>query len=169
MEFNATKFHVLQFGKKDTRLNYNCMTPNAEGPIIPSNSVKDLGIYIDDDFTYKSHINETCKKVKKRIGWILRAFNSRDKDFMRHVWRVYILPIIDYCSQLWAPRNGGLLTKLEKLQKDFIGRISGLNALNYLEQLESMNMTSISRRLERYRIIYPRKILNGDTPNCGLQ
>ena len=35
--------------------------------------------------------------------------------------------------------------------------------------LESMNMTSISIRLERYRIIYTRKILNGDMPNCGLQ
>ena len=80
MEFNATKFQVLQFGRKDTKLNYNYMTPNAEGPIIPSISVKDLGIYIDDDFTYKSHINETCKKVKKRIGWILRAFKSREKD-----------------------------------------------------------------------------------------
>ena len=29
-------------------------------------------------------------------------------------------------------------------------------------------MYSISRRLERYRIIYARKIINGDTPNCGL-
>ena len=119
MEFNATKFQVLQFGKKDTKLNYNYMTPEAGGPIIPSNTVKDLGIYIDDDFTYKSHINEICKKVKKRIGWILRAFKTRDKDFMRHVWRVYILPIIDYCSQLWTPRNSGLLTKLGKLQKIF--------------------------------------------------
>ena len=72
MEFNSTKFQVLQFGKKDTKLNYNYMTPEAGGPIIPSNTVKDLGIYIDDDFTYKSHINEICKKVKKRIGWILR-------------------------------------------------------------------------------------------------
>ena len=88
---------------------------------------------------------------------------------MKHVWMVYIMPIIDYCSQLWAPRNGGLLTKMEKLQKDFFGRIPEISNFNYWEQLKIIKMFSISRCFERYKIIYARKILNGDTPNCGLR
>ena len=144
------------------------MTPDSGDPIIPTDSVKDLGVYIDNEFTYSTHVSEVCKKVKKRIGWILRTFQCREVDFMKHVWKVYILPIIDYCSQLWAPRYGGLLVRLENLQKDFTARITYMGKYNYWERLEKLKMLSISRRLERYRIIYTRKILNGDSLNCGL-
>ena len=29
-------------------------------------------------------------------------------------------------------------------------------------------MVLIARRLERYRLLYTRKIINGDAPNCSL-
>ena len=69
------------------------MTPEFEGPIVPSSNVKDLGIYLDNNLSYRTNINEISKKVKKRVGWILRAFKSREKDFIRFVWKTYVLPL----------------------------------------------------------------------------
>ena len=74
MEFNSTKFQVLHFGNKKPSLDYNYFSPNYDNPIIPSSNVKDLGVYIDSDFSYRTHVDEVCKKVKKRVGWILRTF-----------------------------------------------------------------------------------------------
>ena len=145
MEFNATKFQLLQLGNKSIKYDYNYMAPECCEPIYPSNEVKDLGVFIDTDISYKAHVNEICKKVKKWIGWILRSFKCRKLKFIKHIWKMYIMPIIDYCSQLWAPRNGGLLTKLEKLQKDFFGRIPEIRNFNYWEQLKITKMFSISR------------------------
>ena len=58
---------------------------------------------------------------------------------------------------------------IEKLQKDFFKKIPEMRDLDYWEQLKHMKMLSLQRRLERYRIIYIWKILEGLVPNCGVQ
>ena len=40
--------------------------------------------------------------------------------------------------------------------------------MNYWERLRSLKMYSQQRQLERYRMIYTWKILEGLVPNCGL-
>ena len=117
---------------------------------------------------YSDHIDFVCKKVKKRIGWFLRTFRRRDIEFMKFIWKVYMLPVIDYCSQLWAPHSGPQLLKLENLQRNFTARISGLKSLKYWERLDKLKIYSIIRRIERYKILYTRKIIKGETSNCGF-
>lgn len=68
---------------------------------------------------------------------------------MKFVWKTYILPIADYCSQLWSPCSRGMLTKLENLQKDFTSMINGMKSLNYWQRLEKLKMLSLNRRFER--------------------
>ena len=41
--------------------------------------------------------------------------------------------------------------------------------MNYWERLEAFNLSSIQRRIERYRIVYTWKSLNGLTPSLGLR
>ena len=38
----------------------------------------------------------------------------------------------------------------------------------YWDQLKSMKMLSLQRRLERYHIIYTWKVLEGLVPDCGM-
>ena len=40
--------------------------------------------------------------------------------------------------------------------------------INYWQRLEKLNLYSISRRIEHYRILYSRKIIHDNSPNCGL-
>ena len=122
-----------------------------------------------DDGTFKDHINSIHSKATKRINWILRSFNNRTHQFMRFVWRTYILPIIDYSSQLWAPQEGVLLTKLEDLQKSFTKRVEGLRNKDYWERLKILKLQSIHRRIERYKLCYTWKIIQGIVPNCGMK
>ena len=61
------------------------------------------------------------------------------------------------------------IEKLEKIQRDYFRYIPALRGLNYWDQLNRINMISIQRRLERYRIIYSWKILENLVPNCGLE
>ena len=65
--------------------------------------------------------------------------------------------------------GGGLLTKLENLQRDFTSRINTMGHLDYWQRLERLKMISISRRFERYKMVYSRKIIMGWVPNCGLE
>ena len=86
---------------------------------------------------------------------------------MKSIWRQLILPHIDYCSQLYQPTGGGELQKLEELQRHFSSRVFGPK-LDYWERLKFLNISSIQRRFERYRIIYVWKVFEGIVPNCGI-
>ena len=84
------------------------------------------------------------------------------------MFKTLVQPHIDYCSQLWMPQEGPNLEKVEKVLRDFSRRVPGIRQLNYWERLKSMSMNSEQRRLERYKLIYIWKIMQGSVPNCGL-
>ena len=87
---------------------------------------------------------------------------------MKTLYKTLIVPHVDYCSQLWMPIKATNIQSIEKLQTDFFNRIPALKELNYWDQLKTMRMISLQRRLERYRVIYTWKILEGIAPNCGI-
>ena len=60
------------------------------------------------------------------------------------------------------------IQQIENLQKCFTKKIPSIRHLNYWDRLRVLKMNSQQRRLERYRIIYTWKILEGLAPNCGL-
>ena len=61
------------------------------------------------------------------------------------------------------------MEKIENLQSQFTRRIPETKELNYWERLKILKMHSQERRMERYRIIYTWKILNGKSANCGIK
>ena len=87
---------------------------------------------------------------------------------MRFIWKTYLIPKLEYCSQLWGPCEGPLLYKLENLQRAFTAKVKGLRDKTYWERLNDLKLYSIERRIERYRILYIRKIIIGKVPNYGL-
>ena len=87
---------------------------------------------------------------------------------MKFIWKTYLLPIIDYCSQMYGPSSGSGLMKLENLQKAFTSKISGIGHLSYWDRLKKLKIYSITRRFERYKLIYVHKIINGQAHNCKV-
>ena len=58
---------------------------------------------------------------------------------------------------------------LESTLREFTRKAKGMKDKNYWERLESFSLSSIQRRIERYRIVYTWKSLNGLTPSLGLR
>ena len=87
---------------------------------------------------------------------------------MKLLWKQLVQPHIDYCSQLFPLSKNNLL-QLENLQRNYLRKIYGTRNCNYWERLKLAQMQSQERRLERYRIIYVWKIIEGLVPNCGIE
>ena len=170
MKFNGNKFQVMRYGPNES-LKEDTMyfTEEMNEVIEQFETLRDLGVIVSDDATFDAHIDHVVKKVRQKTGWVLRTFYKRNPMFMKTMWKTIVLPHIDYCSQLWCPIKPGNILKIEKLQRDFFNRIPALRDLNYWEQLKQMKMLSIQRRLERYRILYMWRVLEGVTPNCGIE
>ena len=99
----------------------------------------------------------------------MRTFIRRDEYFLKFMWKTYMQGHIDYCSQLWQPMQSHLLQRIEGLQRAYTKKAPEISHLSYWERLRHIKINSQQRRLERYRMIYIWKILEGLSPNCGIQ
>ena len=122
-------------------------------PIETKESVRDLGIIMSSSASFNEHINERVDKLKSKIGWILRTFQTRDILPMLTLWKTLVLCEHDYCSQLWNLDRVGDIQSLELLQRSFIRKISGMQHLSYWEQLKALKLYPLERRRERYIIL----------------
>ena len=163
MTLNDAKFQLLSHGRKEDLLEKCYLSPTAK-KIDKKVSVKDLGVLMDSDCKFSSHINRVADKMKEMSGWILRTFRSRSPALMLILWKSLVLPHHDYCSQLWSPYTVADIQKLEMLQRSFVRKIDGMHALNYWEQLNKLGLYSLERRRERYRIFYVWKVIEGFSP-----
>ena len=170
MQFNGGKFEILRYGKNTTlKESTSYFTPNYEEIIEEKECLRDLGIIMSNDCSFSSHVEAVCSQVRKKSGWILRTFQSRETTLMKFLWKTLVQGHIDYCSQLYFPTKSSDMEKVENLQRTFTSKIPEVRSLNYWERLAHLKIYSQQRRMERYRVIYAWKILEGLAPNCGLQ
>ena len=169
MEFNSEKFEHLRYTP-------NKMIPdsfssqyqsNLGTPITQKEHVRDLGVTLSDDATFKQYISEKSTKMKSKIGWILRTFQTRDLLPMLTLWKSLVLSEHDYCCQLWSPQKIGIVQSIEIVQHFYLKRIYGFSHLTYWEQLCKSKLYSLERRRERYIAMYTWKMLEGLVPNIA--
>ena len=167
MTFNAKKFEALRYGSDDVLKAVTSYT-SPDGSIIPDKDhLRDLGVIMSADGSFTQHIHEMCQSARNMCSWILRTFKSRSSELMLTLWKSLVLPILDYCSQLWCPVKTGLIQEIEDIQKSFTRKIHCDHRGDYWERLNNLGLYSLQRRRERYRIIYTWKILENLVPNVG--
>ena len=170
MEFNSKKFEILRYGKNDIlKESTSYFTPNFEDLIEEKESLRDLGVMMSNDATFSIHVEAVCSKVKQKSSWILRTFANRKSWFLKFMWKCLVQGHIDYCSQLYFPYKSSEMEKIENLQKIYTKKFPDIKHLNYWERLQSQKLISQERGMERYRCIYIWKIIEGLSPNCGIE
>ena len=144
-------------------------TPNFADPIPEVSAVKDLGIYIDSDMTFKTHINTIISKTNNKCSWILRTFYNRELHTLRMLWKTLAQPHLDYGALLWYPTgNHSLMEGLEGPLRSFTRNIKGCKQMNYWQRLDFTGINSVERRIERFKIIYTWKVINGLAPSLDF-
>ena len=167
MEFNNPKFECLRYGRnKDIKDNTSYKASSGER-IEEKENVKDLGVIMSNDGTFKQQVNSVVATGSQLCGWVLRTFRTRQRLPMLTLWKALIRPKLEYCCQLWCPVTPGDIQKIEQIQRSFISKISDVMNLSYWNQLQKLSIYSLERRRERYIIIYTWKILENLVPNTG--
>ena len=163
MLFNAGKFELLRFWQdRNTAPDILYMDPDG-GPIEEKDTLRDLGVRISTDLTFKAQVDKAVQAGSLMAGWALRSFRGRSKMLMLTILRTIIQPRLDYCSQLWSPRDQLSINQLELVQKQFLLKISDhkLNNMDYWEKLTYLKVYSQERRRERYQICFLWKLSQG--------
>ena len=123
---------------------------------------------MDCNLDFKEHRNWVLKKARDKSAWVLRTFKCRSLDLLRRLWRSLVQSHLDYSCLLWSPVDEvGELKRMESILRSFSKYGCGLRDIPYYQRLKLMKLSSQERRVERYKILYMRKMICGMVPNLG--
>ena len=105
------------------------------------------------------HIIITAK-AHHRANLILRSFASRDKHILFKAFIVYVRPLLEYATVVWSPPNAKSILDIEKVQKRFTKRLSGLKSLSYFERIKELRCDTLERRRLLFDLVMCFKIFN---------
>jgi hypothetical protein len=160
MSLAPEKSVVVHFGPKNPHSTYF-----ANGCIINSKEcVRDLGIWIDKDLNFSFHMKKTHDLAMLRSFQLLKTFSFHSLKYWALLFKMYVLPILDYCSELYCPDFNTLNCKLlEKPLRKFSRLIfTRLNIpfTDYEDRITQMCITTLSKRRLDSDLIYFFKCCN---------
>ena len=88
-----------------------------EHKIKRSSTVKYLGIMLDENLKWESHISFICKKISRDIGIMGRARPYLSSKELLLLYNSFILPHLSYCAMIWGSAYQTRLQKIIVLQK----------------------------------------------------
>ena len=156
--FNCSKCNMMHLGKNNPCYEY---TTSAEEQINPLNVTvkeKDLGVYVDPLLNFNEHITTTIRKARGVSGLILRTLDSRCSDILCPLFLSMVRPVLEYANPVWCPYLRKDIDRIERVQRHFTKRISGLNKLSYTERLKALDLPSLEYRRARGDMVECYKI-----------
>jgi len=126
-------------------------------------NVSDLGVIVDHELTFSAHINRLVHKAVTRSKLIKKCFASRDINNLVKAFLVYVLPIVEYCSQIWSPHLIKDIAAVESVQRKFTKWLPGMRNKSYSERLQITGLERLDVRRLRLDLILTYKILFGLT------
>ncbi len=98
-----------------SRIPENTLITFDNTSIIPKKHVKNLGVYMDCNMSFDTHINELCKKATGTLLFLNRVKDKFEPDTRKMVVQALVLSVINYCLPVYATTNNTLLHRVQKL------------------------------------------------------
>ena len=128
-------------------------------------NAKFLGITLDDNLTWRSHINNVCKLCSRSIGVLNKLKLFLPKPSLYKLYCTLILPYLTYGIILWGTACKVDLNRLVKLQKRAVRIISNSSYLCHTKPLfEKFNMLNVNQLFNKELGIFMYKYYKGLLP-----
>ena len=87
---------------------------------LEENCIRYLGIYIDSNISWKSHINYIAKKIKRSIGILSKLRYFLNTKTLLSLYYTLVEPFFNSCVIAWGNAHQSTLQPLSNLQKKAI-------------------------------------------------
>ena len=83
-------------------------------------ATKFLGVQIDSQLTWKTHIEYTCKKLSKCVGILCKARKKLYKSTLISLYYSFAYPYFIYCNHVWGKNYPSCLERISLIPKKLI-------------------------------------------------
>ena len=134
-----------------------------------------MGVLLDEKMNFKNHINSIVNKAKSTLAWIKRfSYEFNDPFVIKRLFETFVLPTLEYASQIWSPKFKNAIVKIESIQKQFLlfalrklKNLRGSHEQNeyhlppYRTRLHYFNMNTLEDRRTIYQLLFVIYLING--------
>jgi hypothetical protein len=78
---------------------------------------KYLGVTIQRDLSWKTHITEACKKANRTLGFVRRNLYMATPEIKKRAYVTLVRPHLEYASAVWDPHYQCYIDEVEKIQR----------------------------------------------------
>ena len=161
MDFNIKKCKRLHIGKHQYNEDYTMENNNGERCQIQNvTEEEDLGVIIDTNLKFDSHITAKINKANRNLGIINRSFTYMDKPMFLNLYKALVRPHLEYASPVWSPFLRKQQVAIENVQRRATKLLKNISQLSYKDRLLHLGLPSLEYRRNRADMLQVFKIVH---------
>ena len=132
------KKQILVFHKPSKKDDIPLVLPKLNinnSEIARTESIKFLGVLLDENLSWKTHIKYIENKISKNIGILFKARPFLNKKSLLSLYYSYIHSYVNYGSVSWGSTCRTNLKKINSQQKHALGIIFNKSKFEYTSEL----------------------------------
>ena len=161
LRFHPDKCKHMRIGKNNKTSHTVYTIGDDKQPLPLSEEEKDIGVIIDSDLSFESHISSKINKANSVLGLIARNMEYKDEYTLLTLYKSIVRPHLEYANQIWSPYLKKHIKSIENIQRRATKLIPNLKDLPYEERLSRLNLPTLAYRRMRGDAIETFKIIKG--------
>ena len=124
MHVHDNKTSCMTLGTKQ-RLDGSYILDIKAGDVSIKNvsNQKLLGVYIDENLRWTTHIEYLCKTVSSKISLLRQLSEYVPIHVQKQFYQSYILPLLDYGSVTWGSASTAKISKTSKTSSAYYSQM----------------------------------------------
>ena len=160
MAFHPDKCNVLSITRNKTPIKYSCTLHGHQ--LEHADKAKYLGITMQSDFKWDSHINSITTKANKTLGFLRRNINISSTTVKEQAYKSLVRPSLKYACFVWDPYTKENIAQLEQVQRRAARYVTNRyhNTSSVSNMIEHLNWQSLADRGSAAHLVMLYKILH---------
>ena len=166
MLIHPNKSKCMVFGSKFKLRKVNALQLTIGGSLLENVTCqKVLGIHVENTLSWQKQIDDVCNKLNSKLFLFKRIKHYLNPHSRMLFYNAYMLPIMDYCCQIWGKENKKAVSKIDKLQSRICKSILDLPYRSQHKNVfTELNILQFSSRCKYHTAVLAYKIINDMAP-----
>ena len=159
MKSNSDKCHLIVAENRNRLYASNaCIYLDEEKELLHNeNTVKLLGIWIDDKLTFEMHVKTLLKKGNQKLHALMRVSKYISEEKLRILMKAFIESQFNYCPLLWMFHSRTINHRINSLQERALRVVYKDDNLTFEQLLKKDNsFTTHERNLQKLALLMYR-------------
>ncbi|KAI5607668.1 hypothetical protein C0J50_6988, partial [Silurus asotus] len=163
---NSDKTEILLIGPKTSIQTLQHLNLHLDGcSVNTSSTIKDLGVILDSDLSFKNHINQVTKTAFFHLRNISKLRNMLSISDAEKLVHAFMTSRLDYCNALLGGCPASLINKLQLVQNAAARVLTRARKYDHITPiLSSLHWLPVKFRIDYKLLLLTYKALNGLAP-----